>query len=144
LEFNADLTCLGKIAGGGMPLAAFGGKQEMMDLLAPLGPVYQAGTLSGNPVAVAAGIETLQILKKTKPYAALKKSTQELVESLKKVGQDSKINIQWNVFGSLFTPFFNESKVVDFKSAMRSNRNQFAQLFRNTLKEGVSFLSLSI
>lgn len=132
-----DLTCLGKIIGGGLPVGAYGGKKEIMEYLSPLGPVYQAGTLSGNPIAVAAGIETLKILSQPGIYEKLEQRTTNLVHSLRENGRKLKVDIYINHIGSMFTVFFCPDKVYDYKSAKKSDENQFARYFQGMLKKGI-------
>ncbi len=130
-----DLTTLGKIIGGGFPAAAFGGKADIMDQLAPLGKVYQAGTLSGNPVAMAAGIQTLQLLQEDDFYTRLEEKSQRFGDALREIirGQD----IQLNQVGSLFTLFFSATPVTNFAEAAASDTNRFARYFRAMLSRGV-------
>ena len=134
-----DLTCLGKIIGGGLPVGAFGGKKEIMEQLAPLGPVYQAGTLSGNPLAMAAGIAALRPLQNEKCYTALEARSALLEEGLYDAAKKARIPIQINRCGSQMTLFFNETKVVDYQTALRSDRALFAQFFHHLLQNGVAF-----
>ena len=134
-----DLTCLGKIIGGGLPVGAFGGRNEVMDILAPTGPVYQAGTLSGNPLAVTAGLTTLRILRETNPYPQLERSTAELVEGLSNAARAAGIETTSNRVGSMFTLFFGAGPVVDWTSANTSDRAQYASFFHSMLAEGVYF-----
>jgi glutamate-1-semialdehyde 2,1-aminomutase len=134
-----DLTCLGKIIGGGLPVGAFGGRNEVMDILAPTGPVYQAGTLSGNPLAVTAGLTTLRILRETNPYPQLERSTAELVEGLSNAARAAGIETTSNRVGSMFTLFFGAGPVVDWTSANTSDRAQYASFFHAMLAEGVYF-----
>ena len=138
-KVKPDLTCLGKIIGGGLPVGAFGGKREIMQLLAPEGPVYQAGTLSGNPVAVNAGIATLNILKKDNPYSVLEERTKEFCEKIGEKAKDLKIKLKVNSVGSMFSLFFTDREVVDFNSAKTQNLRLFKRLFHGLLKNGVYF-----
>lgn len=132
---HPDLTTLGKIIGGGFPAAAFGGKAEIMDQLAPLGKVYQAGTLSGNPVAMAAGIQTLQLLLEDGFYTRLEEKSQHFGDALRDIirGQD----IQLNQVGSLFTLFFSGKPVTNFAEAASSDTDRFARFFRAMLGQGI-------
>ena len=132
-----DLTCLGKIIGGGFPLAAYGGRREVMKLVSPLGPVYQAGTLSGNPVAVAAGLETLKLLKSEKPYARLADLTEYLTRGLTREARRAGISLWINSAASLFTPFFCGAQPHDYESALRADRARYAKFFRRMLEGGV-------
>lgn len=133
----ADLTCLGKIVGGGLPLAAVGGAAKIMDQLAPLGPVYQAGTLSGNPLAVAAGIETLSLLAKAGVYERLDEKGARLEmglrEALKKAGRRGCVNR----VGSMLTLFLGQPEVFDSASAMASDARAFTKFFQGMLARGV-------
>jgi len=108
-----------------------------MECLSPLGPVYQAGTLSGNPIAVAAGIETLKILSQPGIYEKLAERTTDLIRSLRENGRKLKVNIYINHIGSVFTVFFCPDKVYDYKSAKKSDEKQFAHYFRGMLREGI-------
>ncbi len=138
-KIQPDLTCLGKIIGGGFPVGAFGGRADIMEWLAPLGPVYQAGTLSGNPVAMSAGIATLDLLKKSNPYAALEKRTRTLVGQIDDHARTLSLPVRINQAGSLFTVFFTDQVVTNFKSAQRANKTRFARFFQALLENGVYF-----
>ena len=131
-----DLTTFGKIIGGGMPIGALGGKSEIMDLLAPIGPVYQAGTLSGNPLSVACGIATLNLLKED-TYNYLEYISSMLCDGFEKINEDKGIKLQINRVGSMFTIFFTEYKVHDYLSAKKSNTKTFSQFFQSMLNEGI-------
>jgi glutamate-1-semialdehyde 2,1-aminomutase len=131
-----DLTCLGKIVGGGLPAAAYGGKKEIMSLLAPLGEVYQAGTLSGNPVAMAAGIATLQELRKPKVYAYLQQQTDYFFSKLRSFLPE---HMQLNNIGPMFTLFFTKEKVIDYTSAKTSDTKKFATFYHQLLEAGIYF-----
>jgi glutamate-1-semialdehyde 2,1-aminomutase len=133
-----DLTVLGKIVGGGLPLAAYGGRKDVMRLVAPLGPVYQAGTLS-NPVAVAAGLETLRLLKALKPYPALEDKTQSLVEGIRQAALCLGVPVTVNSAGSMFTVFFTGHPVTDYKSAKLADAGRYGLFFRALLDRGVYF-----
>lgn len=133
-----DLTCLGKIIGGGLPVGAYGGRKEIMEQLAPLGPVYQAGTLSGNPLAMAAGVATLTLLQNPKYYTQLEDRASMLGEGLYDAACKANIPIQINRIGSQMTLFFNENKVVDYATALQSDKNRFAQFFHHLLEKGVA------
>ena len=134
-----DLTCLGKIVGGGFPLAAYGGRRELMEKVAPLGPVYQAGTLSGNPVAVTAGLKTLEILERDNPYPLLARRTQRLVRAFKEAAKRLGIPVQVNAIASMFTVFFTDTPVTDYQSAKRSDLQRFARFFHALLRQGAFF-----
>jgi glutamate-1-semialdehyde 2,1-aminomutase len=132
-----DLTCLGKIVGGGLPLAAYGGRREIMEQLAPLGPAYQAGTLSGNPIATAAGLATLQILAETNPYADLDRLGAQLADGLSAGARAAGIPLQVSRVGSMMTAFFAEEMPTDYDSAMKADRSRYAAFFRAMLDRGV-------
>lgn len=134
-----DLTCLGKILGGGLPIAAFGGKEEIMRRLAPEGDVYQAGTLSGNPVAVSAGLAMLKKLKNRAIYKQLEQKKESLLKPLRALAEEKKYPLQINSFGSLFTVFFTAQPVVDFESAKTSDTIQYAEFFHHLLSDGIYF-----
>ena len=132
-----DLTCLGKILGGGLPVGAYGGRHEIMELVAPLGPVYQAGTLSGNPVAMAAGIATLELLREAATYERLEALGARLGNGLAAEAQAAGVPYQANRVGSLLTGFFAEQPVTDYASARRSDTAQYARFFHAMLDGGV-------
>lgn len=132
-----DLTTLGKIIGGGLPVGAYGGRQEIMSLVAPEGPVYQAGTLSGNPVAMAAGLETLKILREKNPYQILSQRTQQLAQGIQSAAKERGIAIYVERAGSMFTIFFTEKTVVDADSARTSDTQRFAKFFCGMLEKGI-------
>ncbi len=134
-----DLTCLGKIIGGGLPVGAYGGTAQIMRLVAPEGPVYQAGTLSGNPLAVAAGIATLKVLKQAGTYRRLERNAAELVEGLQKAAAGTGVPVQINRVGSMFTVFFTGVPVRDYDSARTSDSARYAKFFRVLLENGVYF-----
>lgn len=136
-NIKPDLTCLGKILGGGLPLAAFGGRRAIMDQLAPLGPVYQAGTLSGNPLAVAAGITTLKLLSRPGTYIALAAKGQRLEEGLRRVLAKHKLVAAINRVGSMMTLFFGVDRVATPDQARQCNRAQFANYFHAMLRHGI-------
>jgi glutamate-1-semialdehyde 2,1-aminomutase len=132
-----DLTCLGKIIGGGLPVGAFGGRREIMDQLAPIGPVYQAGTLSGNPLAVTAGLTCLRLIEQLNPYPELERRTRILVDGLKQGAERCGIEVHFNQVGSMFTGFFAAGPVVDWASASKADRSRYAAYFHGLLDEGV-------
>jgi glutamate-1-semialdehyde 2,1-aminomutase len=133
-----DLTCLGKIIGGGLPVGALGGKKEIMERLAPLGDVYQAGTLSGNPLAMHAGLATLHILKsKAGLYRKLKKNMEQLYQTTKKLFAAEGIGVCLNHYDSMFTLFFQEGPVYDLSTARKSDTRLFARFFHGMIKNGV-------
>jgi glutamate-1-semialdehyde 2,1-aminomutase len=132
-----DLTCLGKIIGGGLPVGAYGGNRAIMSWVAPQGPVYQAGTLSGNPLAVAAGIATLQALKKPGAYSQLEERTARLEEGLRDAALGTGAIVQINRVGSMFTVFFTSTKVTDYQTARTSNTERYGRFFHALLDRGV-------
>ena len=132
-----DLTCLGKIIGGGLPVGAYGGKKEIMTSMAPQGDVYQAGTLSGNPLAMAAGVTTLKILKEKSPYDELDKKGDMLFSGLKRVAEAAGVNVVINRVGSMGSLFFTDEPVTDFETAKASDDNQFKRYFRSMLGQGI-------
>lgn len=127
-----DMTTLGKIVGGGMPLAAYGGRRDIMECISPLGGVYQAGTLSGNPVAVSAGLETIRILEETPDiYINLENKSKLIETAMKKSG----LNV--NLVGSILTPFFTDEPVTDYKTALSSDTNRFTGYYSYMLENGI-------
>jgi glutamate-1-semialdehyde 2,1-aminomutase len=132
-----DITVLGKIIGGGLPVAAYGGRREIMDQIAPLGPVYQAGTLSGNPLAMRAGLKTLALLEDVEFYTPLNARAARLVSGLREALRESGVTGQVNAVGSLITLFFATDPVRDYGGAKRSDANRFAAFFREMLSRGV-------
>ena len=130
-----DMVTLGKIIGGGMPVGAYGGRKEIMDFVAPVGPVYQAGTLSGNPIATTAGIETLKLLMETEDlYAVLEKNTERISEAFAETF-GHKVCI--NRVGSLMSVFFTEEKVTDFSTATTSDTDKYAAYFNYMLENNI-------
>ena len=132
-----DLTILGKIIGGGLPVAAYGGRREIMDKVAPLGAVYQAGTLSGNPLAMRAGIEMLKLLEARGFYEELARKADRLADGLRAVVKDASIAARVQSVGSLLTLFFTNEAITNFSVAMRSDTARFGALFRAMLERGV-------
>ncbi|MEW6130922.1 MAG: glutamate-1-semialdehyde 2,1-aminomutase [Acidobacteriota bacterium] len=132
-----DLTCLGKIIGGGLPAAAFGGRNEIMDFVAPTGGVYQAGTLSGNPLAVTAGLVTLKLLKELNPYDLLERRSAQLEAGLKDAAMQAGIAMTSNRVGSMMTAFFANEPVVNWNTAKLANTELYGKFFRAMLEEGV-------
>jgi glutamate-1-semialdehyde 2,1-aminomutase len=132
-----DLTTLGKIIGGGLPVGAYGGKREIMELIAPQGPVYQAGTLSGNPLAMTAGIETLKQIQKSGFYDALEEKSQRLEKGLANAAKQAGVPATINRVGSMLSIFFTTGPVTDFKSAKRSDLNRFSAYYRKMLENGI-------
>jgi glutamate-1-semialdehyde 2,1-aminomutase len=133
-----DLTVLGKVMGGGFPCAAFGGRRDLMDHLAPVGPVYQAGTLSGNPVAVAAGIAALDLARTTDPYPALKATAETLTQGLQELFAASDLPATINRAGSMFSVFFTDGPVANFEDAKAADHDRYARLFHHFLERGVA------
>lgn len=131
-----DLTCLGKILGGGLPIGAYGGREEIMRLLAPLGPVYQAGTLAGNPLAMAAGIETLGRLT-PRLYANLEKVSKKLADGIVDAATEKHVDIRLNRIGSMLGLFFSNNDIVAYESAAASDRSKYARFFWRMLEGGV-------
>ena len=151
-----DLTCLGKVIGGGLPVGAYGGRKEIMERMAPIGDIYQAGTLSGNPMAMAAGIVTLSILgaapkaaaqRESAPsnealandgcYRALDELTSQLTDQLLVLARRAEVDIQINRAGSMFTLFFTDAPVTDYASAKRADTERYARFHRAMLDRGV-------
>ena len=132
-----DITTLGKIIGGGMPIGAYGASRKLMELVSPLGPMYQAGTLSGNPVAVAAGRATLSVLRKSSIYDDLEERSSEFESGVLAAAEKHGVPVTLNRVGSMWTLFFTEGPVTDFDSANKSNREKFARFFHLMLGEGV-------
>jgi glutamate-1-semialdehyde 2,1-aminomutase len=132
-----DLTALGKVMGGGFPCAAFGGRADLMDLLAPTGPVYQAGTLSGNPVAVAAGIAALDLARDADPYPDLEATAARLTDELAAAFAEAAVPIAINRAGSLFSVFFTDQQVRDFDGATAADHDRYARFFHHLLERGV-------
>jgi glutamate-1-semialdehyde 2,1-aminomutase len=132
-----DLTCFGKIVGGGMPVGAYGGRREIMQQVAPLGPMYQAGTLSGNPLAMAAGIATLTELQKPGQYEKLEQKSQLLSEGVARVLRDTGIEAQFQHIGAMFCLYFSQGPVTDYASAKRSDTALFSRYFWEMLARGV-------
>ncbi|HZM58887.1 MAG TPA: glutamate-1-semialdehyde 2,1-aminomutase [Vicinamibacterales bacterium] len=135
-DVRPDLTCLGKIIGGGFPVGAYGGRAAIMELVAPAGPVYQAGTLSGNPVAMTAGLWALKRLNSTL-YQQLARRGSMLAAGLAEAARDARVAVQVNAFGSLVTPFFTASAVRDYESALAADTSAYATFFRGMLARGV-------
>ena len=137
LGIEADLTTMGKIIGGGLPAAAYGGRAEIMNHVAPLGPVYQAGTLAGNPLAMSAGIATLKELKAPGLYERVNKLAEKLASGLGKAIAEAKIPAQLNSYGSLATIFFTENQVRNYQDAKSSNTKRYARYFHEMLERGI-------
>jgi glutamate-1-semialdehyde 2,1-aminomutase len=143
-NIKPDLTCLGKVIGGGMPVGAFGGKTEIMRHISPDGPVYQAGTLSGNPVAMAAGLASLSEIEKDGLYEQLSRSTKNLAEGIKKVANKHGISMSVNYTGSMFGIFFTDvERVTNYQQATNCNLEQFNLFYHGMLENGVYFAPAS-
>jgi glutamate-1-semialdehyde 2,1-aminomutase len=138
-NISPDLSCFGKIIGGGLPVGAFGGRAEIMDLLAPLGPVYQAGTLSGNPLAMAAGIANLEELNRKNKYALLEKLGAQLEAGMCDAAESAKIPVTFNRCGSMFCAYFTDAPVHNLADAMKSDRERFKKFFHGMLDAGIYF-----
>jgi glutamate-1-semialdehyde 2,1-aminomutase len=132
-----DLTCFGKIIGGGLPVGAYGGRRDIMQQVAPLGPMYQAGTLSGNPLAMAAGIATLSELRKPGQYEKLEQKSQLLSEGIERVVHDTGVEAQFQRIGAMFCLYFSKDPVTDYASAKRSDTTLFSRYFWEMLTRGV-------
>ena len=137
LGVEADITCLGKVIGGGFPVGAYGARNEIMEQVAPLGGMYQAGTLSGNPIAMAGGISTLKELKKQNPYEKFDAIGDRLSSMLLGAGKKFNIDVTVNRFGSMMNPFFTNVHVTNFEQAQTSDTNRFAIFFWEMIKNGV-------
>ncbi len=133
-----DLTCLGKVIGGGLPVGAYGGRNEIMSIISPEGPVYQAGTLSGNPIAMTAGIETLKILSKKGTYEKLERAMQQLEEGLRDAAKRAGVPTKFYRAGTMFCTYFTGQEVVDYRTAKTSDTEKFAEFFRGMLKQGIN------
>lgn len=133
-----DMTCLGKVIGGGMPVGAYGGKREIMSRVAPEGPVYQAGTLSGNPIAMTAGIETLKILSAKGTYEKLEMTMEHLEEGLRDAAKRAGVKTKFYRAGTMFCTYFTEREVVDYATAKTSDTGKFARFFRGMLRRGIN------
>jgi len=132
-----DMTCLGKVIGGGLPVGAYGGKKEVMSIVSPLGPVYQAGTLSGNPLAMTAGIETLKILSKDKHYRSLEKISCLLEKALTDVARMAGVKTKFYRAGTMFCTYFTDTDVVNYKTAKTSDTAIFSKFFSLMLEKGI-------
>jgi len=136
-NIQPDLTTLGKVIGGGVPVGSFGGKQEILDMIAPAGPVYQAGTFSGNPLAMAAGVETLRLLEDPTVWENLEARSKQLTEGVRSILQQKGFHYQLQGVGTMFTLFFSDHPVTNWATANLANREKYAQFFRNMLDCGV-------
>jgi glutamate-1-semialdehyde 2,1-aminomutase len=138
LGVHADLTCLGKVIGGGLPIGAFGGRADVMDNVAPAGSVYQAGTLSGNPLAVAAGLAVLDAIDDAPPYERLDALASGVCEGLTAAARAAGVALTINREGSLFSAFFSEQPVTDYDSARRQSAGAYARFFHAMLDRGIN------
>jgi glutamate-1-semialdehyde 2,1-aminomutase len=138
-KITPDLSCFGKVIGGGLPVGAFGGRAEIMDYLAPVGPVYQAGTLSGNPIAMAAGIAALQELESGGAYCQLEELGEQLEAGMRDAAKSAGVPVQFNACGSMFCGYFTSDPVHNLADAMKSDRERFKKYFHGMLNEGVYF-----
>lgn len=132
-----DLTCLGKIIGGGLPVGAYGGRAEIMQMVSPAGPVYQAGTLSGNPLAVSAGLATLSVLRRPGVYEKLEEMSAYLARHLEEAARETGVEVTLNRVGSMLCVFFTEGEVTDFTTASSSDTKRYAAFFRSMLDQGI-------
>ncbi|MDF1672588.1 MAG: glutamate-1-semialdehyde 2,1-aminomutase [Vicingaceae bacterium] len=137
LGVEADITCLGKVVGGGFPVGAYGARKEIMQMVAPLGAMYQAGTLSGNPVAMAAGISTLEELKSQNPYAKFNTQAEQIEKALLAAAKENGIDLTVNRFGSMVNPFFKAKKVTNFTEAQECDTDRFTKFFWGLIENGV-------
>jgi len=137
LGVTADITCLGKVVGGGFPVGAYGARNEIMNMVSPLGAMYQAGTLSGNPIAMASGIATLRELKRQNPYDEFEKVGERLKATMLKAAKENNIDLVVNRYGSMINPFFTKEVVTDFKSAQTSDTKKFGIFFWEMIRNGV-------
>ncbi len=136
-DIEPDLTCLGKIIGGGLPVGAYGGRKEIMEKIAPSGPIYQAGTLSGNPLAMTAGITALTALQKPGVYEELENKSAKLAEGLAAAADRAGVRVSFNRVGSMVCTFFTSQKVTDYASACTSDTGKFGIFFRSMLDQGI-------
>ncbi|MDQ7096912.1 glutamate-1-semialdehyde 2,1-aminomutase [Desulfosporosinus sp. PR] len=134
---DPDLTCLGKVIGGGLPVGAYGGKRRFMEQISPSGPIYQAGTLSGNPLAMNAGLITLKLLQRPGVYEELNRKTARLAQGLRLIVQEAGFPVWVNALGAMFSVFFTEVPVKDYASACTSNVERFAKYFKGMLEHGI-------
>ena len=136
-DIDPDITCLGKVIGGGLPVAAYGGKFDIMQTVAPAGPMYQAGTLSGNPLAMAAGIAALHYMEDNDVCAKLTANNKILTQGIAQAAADAGVPVQVHCLGSMFTVFFNDKPVVDYDSASASDLEAFKIYFHSMLEQGI-------
>ena len=136
-KITPDLTCFGKVIGGGLPVGAFGGRSDILDFLAPVGPVYQAGTLSGNPIAMAAGIAALEELESGGAYCKLEELGEQLEAGMREAAESAGVPVQFNCCGSMFCAYFTNEPVHNLADAMKSDRERFKKYFHGMLNEGI-------
>ncbi len=136
-KIKPDMTCLGKVIGGGLPVGAYGGRKDIMSRVSPEGPVYQAGTLSGNPLAMTAGIETLRILSQKDTYKKLERISASLEKGLKDAARRARVNTRFYRAGTMFCTYFTDTNVLDYKTAKTSDTAKFSRFFSGMLKKGV-------
>ncbi|HBB88500.1 MAG TPA: aspartate aminotransferase family protein, partial [Blastocatellia bacterium] len=136
-DIKPDITCLGKIIGGGLPVGAYGGSRELMRNIAPTGSIYQAGTLSGNPLAMTAGLLTLRRLKDENIYAELERRSAQLCDGLSNIAADAGIKTVSNRVASMWTSFFTDASVTNWQTANRSDRERYGRFFHAMLAEGI-------
>jgi len=136
-NIKPDLTAFGKVIGGGLPVGAYGGRHDIMEMVAPVGPMYQAGTLSGNPLAMTAGIETLKILREPGVWENIEANGANLIEGLRNIADKANIPVTLSRVGTMFGMFFNEGKVVDWETAAKSDTKRFGNYFQAMLEQGV-------
>lgn len=136
-NIDPDLTCLGKVIGGGLPVGAYGGKKKIMEQISPTGPIYQAGTLSGNPLAMSAGLATLKTLSEPGVFAELERKAKLLSEGMQQAAKDTGLSATFNRVGTMMSVFFTDQQVVDFDTASASDLDKFTKYFRIMLKEGI-------
>ncbi|SFI57898.1 glutamate-1-semialdehyde 2,1-aminomutase [Thermoflavimicrobium dichotomicum] len=132
-----DLTALGKIIGGGLPIGAYGGRKEIMDKVAPMGPMYQAGTMAGNPLSISAGMACLQALSKPGLYEELSRKGKRLADAIVKLADEYRLSVTVNQYGGALTVYFTDQPVVDYASAQATDGERFAQFFRLMLEQGI-------
>ena len=136
-DITPDITALGKVIGGGLPVGAYGGRRDIMDMVAPVGPMYQAGTLSGNPLAMTAGIETLKMLKEPGVWEGMEAQGAKLMDGLNSAARGAGIDVSVSRLGTMFGMFFNPGPVTDWDSAAASDTERFANYFRGMLAQGI-------
>ena len=136
-NIKPDLTTLGKVIGGGLPVGAYGGRKDLMQLVAPAGPMYQAGTLSGNPLAMTAGIETLKELQRPSAWHQLELRSAQLEDGLRAAAEEAGVAAQFNRVGTMFTTFFTDQPVTNWATAKTCDTQKFGKFFRAMLEQGV-------